>query len=155
MNQWIGIGGLLATIIGVGILLFKMGRWTGVVDGSLSAIKDSVATISSDIKEIFRRLPATPAQNASPQYLTEFGEKISKCIDAKEWTDRVISELLPEVEGKEPFEVDLIAHDFVDNTSDLEMAIARCAFECGTSKENVQLVLNIVLREALLERRSE
>ena len=66
MNQWIGIGGLLATIIGVGILLFKMGRWTGVVDGSLSAIKDSVATISSDIKEIFRRTPCNAGSERKP-----------------------------------------------------------------------------------------
>ena len=143
---------LLSLVGGFIYLLWRVARWTGSVDNKLSSLTENVREIRADIKRLFSALPP-PVAGSSPLRLTEFGEKIAANINAKEWASGLKPELLPAVEGKEPFEVDEFCRDYVQKKlpEEWRRKIAKHAYEFGIVKDGVEKVLTVVLREELLQ----
>ena len=144
---------LLSLVGGFIYLLWRVARWTGSVDNKLSSLTENVREIRADIKRLFSALPPLPVAGSSPLRLTEFGEEIAASMNAKEWASGLKPELLPEVEGKEPFEVDEFCRDYVQKRlpDEWRRKIAECAYEFGIDKDGVEKVLTVVLREELLQ----
>ena len=65
--------------------------------------KDVLKEIREDIKKIFQKMPSSIATAQSPRKLTDYGEKLSSKLNAKEWSARIAPTVLPEVKGKQPF----------------------------------------------------
>lgn len=128
-------------IAGIGAI-WKLGEWKGRTDDSVSAIKDTIREIREDIKKIL----------GSPLRLTELGEEISRRLDARSWATETASVLLPEVRGKQAFQVDEFCETYVQTrlSEEWKTEVARCAYELGRDRESILSVLRVVLREELL-----
>ena len=144
---------LLSLVGGFIYLVWRVARWTGSVDNKLSSLTENVREIRADIKRLFSALPPLPVAGSSPLRLTEFGEEIAANMNAKEWASGLKPELLPEVEGREPFEVDEFCRDYVQEKlpEEWRRKIAKYAYEFGIDKDGVEKVLTVVLREELLQ----
>ena len=132
---------IVGGIAGIGAI-WKLGEWKGRTDDSVSAIKDTIREIREDIKKIL----------GSPLRLTEFGEEISRRLDARSWATETASVLLPEVRGKQAFQVDEFCETYVQTrlSEEWKTEVARCAYELGRDRESILSVLRVVLREELL-----
>lgn len=75
------------TVIAVIAIIAAFGKyreWKGTVNADLDSFKAFVNEIRKDMKKIMERLPPPPTTvGASPIELTDFGEMVSKDIDAK------------------------------------------------------------------------
>ena len=144
---------LLSLLGGLVYLLWRVARWTGSVDSTLSDLTENVREIRADIKRLFSALPPPPVVGSSPLRLTEFGEEIAASMNAKEWASGLKPELWPEAAGKEPFEVDEFCRDYVQKKlpEEWRRKIAKCAYEFGIDRDGVEKVLTVVLREELLQ----
>lgn len=140
-------------IAGIGAI-WKLGEWKGRTDDSVSAIKDTIREIREDIKKILGRLPPPAVEQGSPLRLTEFGEEISRRLDARSWATETASNLLPEVRGKQAFQVDEFCETYVQTrlSEEWKTEVARCAYELGRDRESILSVLRVVLRDELLSR---
>lgn len=132
---------IVGGIAGIGAI-WKLGEWKGRTDDSVSAIKDTIREIREDIKKIL----------GSPLRLTEFGEEISRRLDARSWATETAANLLPEVRGKQAFQVDEFCETYVQTrlSEEWKTEVARCAYELGRDRESILSVLRVVLREELL-----
>ncbi len=148
-------------VLGIGTLLWKGGMWVGRVNTDVSGLQDFMREIREvvmpeirrDIKRIFERLPAPIAEENSPLRLTDYGKRMAEFLEAHEWATEVAPSLVSRVRGKEPFEVDEFAEEYVaDITSagDMERRVAACAYEFGRQRSEIPVVLRIALREELL-----
>lgn len=147
MEQWLLPGAVLT----LGVLIWKAARWTGKVDADLGALKDFMEEIRGDIKKIFAKIGPPLVSSESPLRLTELGEKVAECLDAHGWATRVAPDLLPQIEGFEPYQIDDFANTHVTNhRSEWEQKIAECAFKFGLKRDDVPPVLRIALRDELL-----
>ena len=151
----------ISVLITVAILIFKIGSWRGEVNtdrssfkGYIKETKQILETIQNDIKSIFLKLPPVPVSGSSPRQLTDFGEKIAEQFGADEWASTLAPDLMRKVEQKKPFEIDQFCQNYVESelTSEYEVRVLECAYEKGTSKENVLAVLAVVLRDKLLDK---
>ena len=115
-------------------------------------IKDEITDIRTHITEIFKRLPEPAATGASPLQLTEFGHKLSKKLKAEGWAAELAPKLSSKVAGKQPFQIDEYAENYVRKhlSDEIKNQVAVCAYEFGTPRDNVLTVLRVVLRDELL-----
>ena len=132
--------------------LSKDSEWRGGVDVDRQTFKDFMAEIREKIIEIFDRLPPSPVAGKSPVKLTEFGEKISVTISAKDWASSLAPILLPKVVGKTEFDVYEFCGQYIDTElePDFRRQVAETAYEIATTDDNVLTVLRVELRDALL-----
>ena len=134
--------------------LLLVGAWVGRMEAFRKDTKDLLKEIRDDVKNIFRSLPSPAIEKSSPLRLTEFGEKLSNALDAKDWAKRTAPSVVSQVKRKHPYAVQDFAFDYVrvqfkpDDTQ-LEM-LQTCAYENGTTMKTVLDVLAIELRNALL-----
>ena len=166
MGEWLGSltpGEVIGFVVSALAALGAIGYWVGCVNTDRGAFKKTLDgfmnEIRTDIKNIFDRLPGTPAlaRAGSPSRLTEFGESIAKSMKAREWASDISTKLLPDIEKMTDFEVDEYCNRFVrDNLDDdWKKKTAATAYNHGLEKEDIAIVLRIALRDALLERRSQ
>ena len=113
-------------------LIFKMGAWKGSTDTSLTnireeakkdrdVVKEFMAEIREDMKKIFQRLsPPPPAVGQSPARLTDYGEELSKNMDAEQWARDLAPKLMPDVRGKKDFEVDAFCRKYARRYAGLQ-----------------------------------
>ena len=147
MEQWL----LPGVVLALAVLIWRAARWTGKVDADLGTLKDFMEEIRGDIKKIFAKIGPPLVAGDSPLRLTELGEKVAECLDARAWAARVAPDLLPEIEGFQPYQIDDFADTHVtDHNSEWEQKIAECAFKFGLKREDVPAVLRIALRDELL-----
>ena len=134
---------IVGGIAGIGAI-WKLGEWKGRTDDSVRAINDTIREIREDIKKIL----------GSPLRLTEFGEEISRRLDARSWATETAANLLPEVRGKQAFQVDEFCETYVQTrlSEEWKTEVARCAYELGRDRESILSVLRVVLRDELLSR---
>ena len=144
-------------------LLHKFGRLEGRMDAELTAIKErlsdlrtevreDVAAIREDIKDLLRQAPVSSVASESPAKLTDFGERLAAHMDAVQWAARLAVEFAPTMQDQEPYQVDQFAEAYVENSLSEEMkkTVARCAYEFGVGRVEPEAVLRVVLRDALL-----
>ena len=137
-------------------------KWRGEVDSDrntfekfMDEVRDDLREIRADIKKIFERLGPAVVAGSSPLSLTSLGEQVSQQLGAKDWINEIVPNLLNEVRGKSPFEVqqfslDFMKEEFQPNREQKEM-LQNAAYEHGLKLEQVMAVLGVELRDALLE----
>ena len=151
-------------VVGVAIIgaIWKFGAWYGSVNSDRESFSDFIAKVSGDLREIrddikgiLQKLPSKAVETNSPVRLTEFGEKISKAVNASGWAKTNAPTLLPRVRDKEEFEIFEICMDYVeemfDNDSSFQTIVRKGAYDCGTDTIDVMKVHHVELRDAILE----
>ena len=151
--HWIGALGAVAIIsVAVGTASFKFARWTGSVDKDRENFKSFMKEVRDDIKDILSRLSPPPVTRGSPLRLTDFGEEISKSIEAQQWAEKIAPSLMHKVGGKEPFEIDRFCIDYVERLSpEWDRKIAQSSYEFGIKESGIKSVLHVVLRDEILK----
>lgn len=146
-------------VIAAGGVFVAIGKWVGgmeefrkSVGSSIDEIKADIDRIKADIKEIFKRLPPVPITGESPVRLTDFGEKISDRLEAKDWAQQLAPSLSSQIQGKAEFEIYEFCGNYLqENLSEAwERKIAAGAYEFATDKNAVLAVMKVELRDALL-----
>ena len=151
---------LIATIAVIGIVV-KLAMWAEKVnqtrsdfDTQRTTLSDFMAEIRDDIKNILTRLPPTAVAGGSPLQLTDLGRKISDALDAASWAVRIAPGMKHRIEGKQPYEVQDICFEYIENdfepTGEQEAQIKACAYENGIEAKQVRDVLAVELRDRLL-----
>ena len=123
------------------------------VDEHRRTVTSFMKEIRDKVDRIFERLPPMSAMGGSPLRLTDFGERISKWLEAEAWAADLAPRLRGRVEGKAPFEVDRFSREYVRGDEigpEWARRVAACAYEFGVDESGVFEVLRIVLRDELL-----
>ena len=136
--------------------LASFGEWKGKVDERLRGFEERLKEFGEQL-EAFRRdlFGQRTVKTNSPASLTEYGEKLSAFLRAKEWAARTATIVLSEVVNKRPFEIEDFSRGYVTSRLDSEMAdqVAACAYDFGiVDLDSVRSVLWIVLRDELIQR---
>lgn len=86
-----------------------------------------------------------------PLQLTDFGETIAEALDAADWVTRTGAELETRTAGLEPFEIDQVCANCVEDLDgEWRRRIARATYELGTTTAGVEAVLRVLLRNQIL-----
>lgn len=136
-------------------------KWMGSVDAKLSQfeisiqdIKNDIRSLTSNIFDISYRMGSKVADKQSPVRLTDFGQEISKNLDAPNWVKKISDVVQHEVKGMEPYDIQEFSFQYVqDDThySDENRRLIRdIAYEQGISEFEVRQVLGIELMDRLL-----
>ena len=161
--------GVLAAVVAIGTLIFKLGKWVQSVNNTkdevvpsfkrdldrfMKEMRDERKEFREDIKKLLERLPATPVMGSSPLRLTELGQSMSESLDARAWAERTAQTMVEKVSGMEPYEVQEFCFDYMKSkfnpTDEQEAGIKRCAYDEGLKEKQVRDVMGIELRDALL-----
>ena len=151
----VALFGLGTSILG---LVWKVSKWTGSVDDDRTSFKkfmekidNNIEKIHEDIQRIFQRLGPSPTGASSPIELTEYGEELSKKLNARNWASQTALTIQADVSEKEPFQVHEFCKGYVGQISvETHPEVFKLAYENGISDENMRSVLTIVLRDELL-----
>lgn len=149
-----------AVLLGAGGTLVSIGVWVGNVNADRKSFKEFMKEIGNDIRKILDRLgPPKTLEHDSPLTLSDIGKKISRRIDAKQWAGATAKTLIDRIPGKEDFEIEQIAFDYINEEfepeNDLGRQILRAAYETGSSRWDVHAVLAVELRDVLIKYRDE
>ncbi len=148
---------LVLAIVGA---TWKLGSWKGSVDKALGALHKAIDRLEKKFDRFEKKIDALPTQafaSGSPLRLTEFGEKLSREIKAKEWAAALAPALIKKCEDKVPYEVQQICIEYAKTelqpTTDEDTALKVCAYENGIEVEIVRKVSGIELRDEVLTKR--
>ena len=126
------------------------------VEQFMTEIRGELAQVKGDIKNLFLRLPVDTVGTNSPRVLTDFGKEVSKLTDADKWGSDHSQNLANEIEGKEEFEIELLAIQYVkeqyENSEAFRRIVQKCAYGKGINTDKVNAVFEIELRDALLKK---
>ena len=144
---------LVLAVLAVASAIFAAGRWVGKVDAAVKQFNEFAKEIRAQLKDIFLRLPATPApvSSSSPLQLTDFGRKMAEFMDASSWARETVPSLRENVAGKLAFEIDVFSRDYVREHMDRDDRVAKCMYEMGVDRDAALRVLQVVLRDELLK----
>ena len=152
MDNWTNTPLIVVAVVTALTILYKFASWQGTVDADLTGIKGFMVEIREDIKKIFQKMPSSIATAQSPRKLTDYGEKLSSKLNAKEWSERIAPDVLPEVKGKQPFEIYNFCKNFVQTLSvEGHQDVFKQAYENGITDEDMKTVLALVLHHKLLK----
>ena len=150
-TPWWVVAGLSFTVL---VLFFKGSKWFGATNTRLDKLDECIKVIGEDIKKILLRLPQMTFVGQSPVRLTEFGEKISAEIKAKEWVFKHALNLKTEIYGSREFEVFEKSLAYVveqmDKDNEFSQAIRETAYQHGVDLEQIWKIYAIELRDYLL-----
>ena len=153
---------LVSVVIGAAI---GFGQWKGKVDSERESTKQNLlglhrtlegfmSEIRSDIKLIFKSLAPSVIASGSPLRLTELGRKVSDSINGVTLADELAGNLIEDVAGKLPYEIQEMAIAYVREkwtpSNDVNRGIMSAAYENGLKREQVLDVIAIELRDRLL-----
>ena len=113
MENWIDTPIIITVAIAVVSVLVAIGIWVGSVNSDRSKFNEFMKEVRDDIKKILGRLPPLAVASNSPLRLTEFGEAIAKQTNAEEWSEQIAPELAKEVESKQPYEIQELCFNYV------------------------------------------
>ena len=138
-------------IIAGAVAIGGVGYWVGQVNSDRESFKEFMKKIEKKIDEIFDRLPPRVIAGASPVRLTEFGRKAAKDSGMDKISRQVAPDLLAHVKGMEPFQIHEYCVQYVKELPERESAaVAKGAYDLGLSKEDMGMVLGVLLRDELL-----
>lgn len=152
---------IVGVLVGIVYSSIKVGKWIQRKDSLESNFNQFVEKmdaymdeIRKDFREIINKLGSNTVAGKSPRKLNELGESISQVLDANTWATRTASEVFSRVEGKHPYEIQKFCEDFLrrefNPSEDFLQKMMDCAYNNAISIEEVQDVLVIELRDALL-----
>ena len=160
---------VISLIIVIMVRLIGIGVWVGTtntqieslqnglktVQEGLKTVQEGLKTVQEDIKKLFERLPPPKtADSSSPLNLTDFGQKISDHVDAKEWASNNVRNLMNQARDKEEFEIFAICSEYVEKTfnedTEFNRKVQSVAYNYGTDIEQVLMVYRIELRDQVL-----
>ena len=159
--QWlIYVGATSAVVIAVIVGIYKFGIWHGEINSDremfknfMDEIRNDLNEIRNDLKNIFSRLPPSPTSSASPIYLTDLGERISKNVDAKSWPEKQAEEVVDETKNMDSFEIQEFSFSIAQSLEPdetLRQKMRDSAFQEGIPLKGVKDVLGVELRDVLL-----
>ena len=157
MPDWIANNPPLAVIaiIAVATVLIKFGVWVGAINRDRSAFREFMQEVKDDIKQILLRLPPPVATSASPLQLTEYGESISRAIEADALALDLARSLIGSMQGKSPYEIQEACFEHTKERSNLapdkRAAMETYAFDNGLDLNVVLKVVAIELRDVILQ----
>ena len=150
--------------------IIYLARWMGKMDyfekdartfmGETRTFMGDVRTFMgetrADIKGILKRLPSTMVEGESPLRLTALGKTTSETLAASSWAQKTANQLAPRVKGKHPYEIQEFCRDFVreeefNPSEDLLKKMKDCAYNNAITIDEIEDVLAIELRDALLK----
>ncbi len=147
--QWLlGISiTLLLALIGA---IWAGGLWVGGMNEWKKAVNDK-------LEDIFERLPPKAVAGTSPLALTEFGKSISKELDAESWAKKEVKkEPFFSLQRKPEYEIHRFCADYIrqrkfSDADNFRSKMLSCAYNHGTTINEVEDALAVVLRDAVLE----
>ena len=146
----IDTGILLAILVFVAAEFFTMREWKG-------EIKEWKKGVNDKLEDIFKRLPPKATFGKSPLALTEFGKSISKELNAEAWAEKEVGEkeIFFPLQRKPEYEIHRFCVEYVRkrefrNTYMSPAKIQSCAYNHGTTTNEVEDTLAVVLRDAVL-----
>ena len=126
--------------LAIGAVLIAIGRWVGGMERFRSSVEDTIKIIQEDIKKIFERLPPPDTVGSnSPRTLSDFGKEVSEHIKAHEWAGEKGSQLIDQVRGKEPYEIETFSFAYVDSLAVTSEAFSTEIQKCSYEKERLLL----------------
>ena len=142
-------------IIAICTAIFKSGTWVGGVNEDRKSFKKFMEEVKEKLDKILERLPAVPFVGSSPLRLTDLGQKMSAQVGGKEWVARIVPDLINDVAGMPPYEIQEFCINYMTQTfrpTPAQLAkLQECAYESGLEVSNVLKVLAVELRDKLLE----
>lgn len=159
------IAALLALVL---TAIWKARGWTKDVDWKITGLiegqtnlKDMLSEVKSAVADLRNNLDSKPAiKSTSPLSLTEYGEELSKGIDADSLASLYVDKLEPKVTGKNAYEIQqycfkyaetLLLEDLQKLNKEKYDAITNFAFDAGISTDKLMRVVGIMLRDKLLD----
>ena len=162
----------IAALIAIGVVIFKVGRWTGVINTSLETFKGTITKIQEDIKDAVREIKEAVTKTqadinslqleltsktlspGSPLEPNELGKKVSETIGVPSIVKGLAVGLSEKAEGKHPYDIQELCFNFVrddyDPSDEVEKNIKEFAYENGISRADVMDVLAVELRDEIL-----
>ena len=157
MSEWLSTPVSVVALLGVLTAIWGMARWTGKVDSGIEALRDGQKELRNDVKTILGRLPSKVLESGSPIKLSSLGLEIARDLDAEAWASEAAVRLKAEAEGKRDFESERLSREYAGTRLDDEWRdrISRCGYRFGLDPSEVEAVLGVVLRDALLALREQ
>lgn len=141
--------------LSITLLLALLGAiWVGGV--WVGGMKEWKKGVNDKLKDIFDRLPPKATRGKSPLALTEFGKSISKELGAEAWAEKEVEkEPFFSLQRKPEYEIHRFCADYVrkrefSNTDIYTGKMLSCAYDHGTTINEVEDTLAVVLRDAVL-----
>ena len=135
-------------------MLVSIGIWVGRMDVLNKTVNKSLRDIKKGIDEILEKLKSSTVEGKSPLRLSEKGQSISETLNASSWAKKKAQEVASHLEGKHPYEIQGFCMNFVryefNPTHDFVQKMKSCAYENAIPVSEVEDVLAIELRDALL-----
>ncbi|MDE2736999.1 MAG: hypothetical protein OXI72_21570 [Gemmatimonadota bacterium] len=162
--EWWNVGTTVLAILAVIGAILKVGMWIDSVGGFRDDAKPVLNDIRDKVNQIVGKLSSPTMQSSSPLNLTDLGQSVSIELDAKEWASEKSKQVQNLVQGSRPYKIQRfcfdavkrgnkealgLPSDFIDD--DMNAKIEDCAFNRGLSLQNIQDVLAIELRDAVLD----
>ena len=156
--------GMTAVLITVFVLAMKVAHWFGGLSADrrnfntfMAEIRGEIGTLKDNVAKILGKLSApSVADPGSPLKLTDYGQKLSHSLEAKNWAKRVADSLESEVQGKEAYEIHEFCYAFVQDKfrpdAEQEAQIRKAEYEHGASRVHIDEVLALELRDEMLKR---
>ena len=160
MPDWVTFSGVVTLGIALISSIAVASRWSGKVDTDrenfktfMAEVKERLEKIDGKLESIFNRLGPAVAEGRSPIVLTDYGKELADKLGAYEFAAKLAPEVLPNVQGKEEFEVYEFCRGYfhADLDSEFEFDLFRRAYNAGISRDNARTVMTLVLRDELLK----
>ena len=141
--------------------IFGVGRWTGNVNSDRDSFKKFISEVKGKLDKIYDHLIGVKATaSGSPLYLTEYGEKISAQVLAKDIARRLSEVVVDEIREMQSFEIQAFCEKYMKTrfrpTNDEDLRIKKCQYEMGASRDVIiHEVIMIELRDKLLQLTSQ
>lgn len=143
----------------------QMSEWKGSVERAIEDFDKFMETTNKNfgrihdaLRDLAVRIPAPTAGSGSPLQLTEFGEFLAISMDAYQWAEETTNSIYSsEMEDLRPFEVEDLCRNHVkaDLSNEWKDKVSEFAYETGTTRDNVEIVLVILLRDKMLGMRGD
>ena len=158
LQNW---GWIVVAAIAVIGTIYKIIKWTAVVESDRHQFREFMNEVREDIKKILQRIPGgEPVEKVtSPIALTDYGKDLSQSINASEIADIYIIRVTKDVEKFNAYEIqeycfsfsknDLL-NDLKTNHSARHDKIHEVAFEQGIDVEKITRVIALELRDKIL-----
>lgn len=143
---------------------FDWAEWRGEqnafkssLGGTMDRIEKAITTIQNDIKGILRALPPKPIETDSPIRLNDLGRKISSELDAANWAENKVDDLIEDLRDKQPYEIQEYCFEYVTgkgfvDSDDRLRQVNDSAYNHGLDVGQVLRVVGVELRDVILKR---
>ena len=161
---WWTLGTWISAIILTVSALATIFIWVGRMIEFKGDTKPILDDIRDKVNHILGKIDSPVVRSQSPLSLTELGQSVSGDLGAKLWASEKSKQVQNLIQGSRPYRIQRfcfdavrrenkealgLPHDFIDD--DMNTKIEDCAFNRGLSLQNIQEVLAIELRDAILD----